>query len=143
MARPSGYTIKQAQAICERLAHGESLNRICQDKAMPSRSTVIRWLGKHPAFCDLYAQARRFQADFLLDEMLDIADGLPSDATQAQITAAKLRIDARKWFISKVAPKRYGDSGTGFEDGKTDDTPASIEVKIVDASMPEEYPVRV
>ena len=31
---------------------------------------------------------------------------------ECQVCVAKLRVDARKWYITKVAPKKYGDKVT-------------------------------
>ena len=31
-------------AICERMANGEGLRKICSDRDMPNRSTVLRWI---------------------------------------------------------------------------------------------------
>ncbi|WP_431196787.1 hypothetical protein [Pseudomonas aeruginosa] len=43
--RPSDYTPEIAQAICMRIAEGESLRMICRDDSMPDKSTVLRWIG--------------------------------------------------------------------------------------------------
>jgi hypothetical protein len=45
--RPSEYSDKIAEAICERLLNGESLRAICADPAMPARATVFRWLARN------------------------------------------------------------------------------------------------
>ena len=42
--RPSKYTIKIADEICERLSSGESLNAISKDDHMPHRVNIMRWL---------------------------------------------------------------------------------------------------
>ena len=38
MGRPTDYRQETADAICERLANGESLRAICRDDAMPALS---------------------------------------------------------------------------------------------------------
>lgn len=103
MGRPSDYSQQTADAICERLAEGESLRAICASDSMPSKAAVFRWLGERAEFRDQYARAREEQAESLADEITEIAD----TAEDAQI--ARLRIDARKWVASKLKPKRYGD----------------------------------
>ena len=42
--------------------------------------------------------------------MIGIADSCIPDA--AEVAKAKLRIDARKWYVTKVAPRKYGDKIT-------------------------------
>ncbi|OBU84574.1 hypothetical protein [Chromobacterium subtsugae] len=132
MARPSKYSRAVVERICERLACGHSLTRICRDPKMPSMSMVMRWLDKHTEFREQYARAREIQADTLADEILDIADDgqndtYPIDGTGATgvnhdvIARSRLRVDARKWYASKLAPKKYGEMVkqeiTGADDG--------------------------
>jgi len=130
--RPSDFTPEVANEICERLAKGQSLRFICEDQEggwLPSETTVRRWLAKGDAepdgdfgeFRRQYAQAREAQADHYAEEIIDIADG-KDKPDRAQIDAAldgtivirdhnrdRLRIDARKWYASKLAPKKYGE----------------------------------
>jgi len=105
MGRPSDYSDELADAICERLACGESLRQMClQDEALPCERTVYRWLISHESFCQKYARAREFQAEPHLEDIIEIADDpdlKPDDK--------RVRIDARKWKMSKLAAKKYGD----------------------------------
>lgn len=119
MGRPTKYTTKVADTICERLADGESLKRICSGDDMPSKATVFRWLDAHKQFRDMYARAREAQADSLADEIIDIADDGLNDTyvddegrvrTDHEVIArSKLRVDARKWIAAKLKPRSYGD----------------------------------
>ena len=65
--RPSTFTQKIADEICERIADGESLRSICGDDGFPTKSTVFKWLNDFPGFSDQYARAREAQADSLFD----------------------------------------------------------------------------
>ena len=103
--RPSSFTQDTADEICERLASGKGLAEICRDPVMPSEATVYRWLDQHEVFTAQYAKARLLQADHFGDEILEIADEGSLEDTQR----ARLRVDARKWLMSKLAPKKYGD----------------------------------
>lgn len=108
-------------AICERISNGESLRKICLDESMPARSVVMKWLNENSAFADQYARAREVQADYLAEQCVDIADEDPASFIKteseseircldgAAVAHQRLRIDARKWFASKVAPKKYGE----------------------------------
>jgi hypothetical protein len=103
MGRPSKFSDKLADRICERIANGESLRSICADKNEPGKRTVMTWLSSNEAFRHQYARAREDQADHYADEIIEIADN------EADTNRARVRIDARKWKASKLAPKRYGD----------------------------------
>lgn len=124
MARPSEFTQETADRICEGLVEGQSLRSICLADDMPSASTVCRWLAANAVFREQYAHARDAQADTLTDEMLDIADDGSNDWMEKKnaegavvgveyngdaVQRSKLRIDTRKWYASKLAPKKYGD----------------------------------
>lgn len=111
VGRPSKYTEALATAICERIASGESLHRICAGAGMPALRTVLDWLTREKEFPHQYARARELQAETLADQIVSIADGETGDGA-ADVAAAKLRIDARKWVAAKLLPKKYGDRVT-------------------------------
>ena len=111
MGRPSKYTAKIGDEICERISEGESLRRICLTPSMPNKATVFRWLASDPVFRDQYARARECQADVLADEIIDIADGKRAqyEGGEADVQRDRLAVDARKWVASKLKAKVYGD----------------------------------
>lgn len=112
MARPSDYSEETAYKICEQLADGMSLRKICAQDGMPDKTTVRRWLQQQDGFRTQYAQAREDQADHWADEIIDIAD----EAEDAAL--AKVRVDARKWVACKLKPKAYGDKVLNEHTGK-------------------------
>jgi len=116
MPRPLEFNEAVADAICERLADGESLRSICRDDEMPAKSTVFKWLGLIPAFADQSSRARETQADSLADDIVDIADDKALEPNDKRV-----RIDARKWLAGKLRPKAYGDKVAVVGGGKTDD----------------------
>lgn len=109
---------KAKQAIIERICAGESLRKICKAPEMPDRATVHRWLLADTDFCDQYARAREIQAEEIFDEILEISDDSRRDyitgddgqkrINREAIDRAKLKIDARKWVLSRMQPKKYG-----------------------------------
>lgn len=126
MPRSSDFTQETADAICQRIALGQSLREITRDENMPDQSTVYRWLAVNEPFREQYARARSDQADYFLDELLEIADDGSNDwmlrnhgqdddvevPNHDHINRSKLRVDARKWAMSKLAPKKYGEKLT-------------------------------
>ena len=109
-----------ADIICERIAKGESLRKICLDENMPAHSTILKWLRDIDGFSSQYARAREAQAEFYLDEIISISDDVSLDeiidgegntrTNNEAIQRSKLKVDTRKWAMSKLAPKKYGDS---------------------------------
>lgn len=116
--RPIRFSEELAEAICERLACGESLRKICLSDDMPAQSTVYKWLldPERESFVEQYARARELQADTLFDECQDIADDGSNDYMGDDekyngdaVQRSRLRIDTRKWMAGKLRPKKYGD----------------------------------
>jgi len=102
--RPSSYNEETAEALCEAIAQGAALYKLCEDREnWPAEKTVYQWLERFPAFAQSYARARERQQDRAADEMIEIA------ATEPDPQRARVMIDARKWRASKLAPKKYGD----------------------------------
>lgn len=116
--RPSDYTIDIAAEILNRIADGRSVRSICTDEDMPAKSTVFKWLMLHKEFADQYARACDQRAEAIFEETLEIADDSARDYmdtengpvfNQEHVQRARLRVDTRKWFVSKLAPKKYGE----------------------------------
>lgn len=132
MGRPSIYTKELADKICARLAQGESLRIICRDEEIPASSTVYLWvLENREGFSEKYARAREMQAEVLFDEILEIADDGSNDlmtitkgketynVEDKEVTnRSRLRVDSRKWYLSKVLPKKFGEKVDVTSDGK-------------------------
>lgn len=102
------YSDELAEIICNRIANGESLRAICRDDDMPDRNTVLYWQNNYPEFYAKYARAREAQADYLDEQMQEVADA----ATPEDVQVAKLRVGTMQWRASKMAPKKYGDAIT-------------------------------
>jgi hypothetical protein len=129
IGRPSIYTPELAAKVCEYIADGKSMRTIASIDGMPSTFTLLSWLdGSKPEFSIQYAHARELQADKLAEEILDISDNGQSDkyidedgrekVDNEVVQRSKLRVDARKWLASKMAPKKYGEKiAIGGADG--------------------------
>ena len=104
MSRPSIYSSEIAEAICERLAAGESLVSICKRKDMPGLRTVVRWAAENEGFGAEYARAREAQAEVMDHKILAAADTATKDPA-----GARVKIGAYQWRASKLAPKRYSE----------------------------------
>ena len=113
--RPTIYTEKLGKEICYRRAMGESLRKICKDDKMPCRKTVHLWLLDEDKkdFLYHYEISSNIGTDELFDELEEIADNQKGD-----VQRDRLRVDTRKWYLSKVLPKKFGDKMDFTTDGK-------------------------
>lgn len=128
------YDPEIASTICEQLAEGKTLREICRAEGMPPESTVRNWaLTDREGFAAQYTRAREIGYHSMADELLEISDDAKNDwmernadenegwqANGEHMQRSRLRVDTRKWMLSKALPKIYGDKvtheGTG-EDG--------------------------
>jgi len=123
VGRPTTYSEEIALAICEKVANGQGMREICRADDMPAMSTVFLWLKNHGDFQSFYTTAKDTMAEYLFEEMLDIADEASNDfmtrkvgddktekvVDHEHINRSKLRVDTRKWMLAKLLPKKYGE----------------------------------
>jgi hypothetical protein len=72
-----------------------------------------------------YARACDDRADLIAEEILTIADE-GSKKDNAEVQRDRLRIDSRKWLLSKLHPKKYGDKVDITSGDKPFETPTII-----------------
>lgn len=116
------YSEKDKQKIfdkvCKRIIEGEAVRNILKDDDMPVMDTFWRWL-KDDAYSEQYARAKELMAEKMFDDIVLIADGTEDDVIVDEdgipqtnhkiIQRDRLRTDVRKWHLSKLNPKKYGD----------------------------------
>lgn len=121
--RPTRYTKAIAESICAQLAEGKTLREVCKQEEMPHESTVRLWaLEDRDGFSTHYARAREIGYHAMADELLEIADDGANDWMERNgqedvgwavngehVQRSRLRLDTRKWMLSKALPKIYGD----------------------------------
>ena len=140
--RPTLFTEELASRICAELASGLKLTEICGPDDMPSDRTVYRWLASNDQFCQQYARAQAERTSAMAEEILAIADDGSNDwmkrnhgddvawVTNGEaLQRSRLRVDARKWLMSKMNPKKYGDKITAEHSGP-DGTPIKHDVAV-------------
>lgn len=107
----------KADRICAMLAEGKSLRAAAKENGIAA-STVLDWTQANAAFGEQYVRARQIGYQLLADELIEIADDSSGDVIEtedgpkanAEFTArSRLRLDTRKWMLSKMLPKVYGD----------------------------------
>lgn len=122
MARPSEFLQATFDEICFKLEDGESLRSICQHEAMPNRSTVYDWMRGNKLLTDQYTRAKVEGCNAMAEDAISIADDGSNDWMASNdplnpgyefrgehVQRSKLRVDTRKWYTSKIAPKLFGD----------------------------------
>jgi len=141
------YTVKQKQKIfdeiCDLIVNGYSLRSALLTLNNIHASDFFRWLRDDEEKNKQYARASVERAEFMREEILDIADDGSNDwmerfnkkgesigfeVNKEHIQRSKLRTDVRHWHMSKVNPKKYGN--VPESNGKDEDN--EITIKIVE-----------
>lgn len=129
--RPSILSEDLIDTICRRMVdERKSATAICEDMGIPA-STFFTWTQESWVF-EKYARARDMLADAWFDECIEIADDGRNDWVEKRnaegevtgwtlngehVQRSKLRADTRRWMVSKMAPKRYGERATHVHEG--------------------------
>lgn len=145
--RPTVYTPELAAELCAYLAEGKSLRTVAEIDGMPGTTTIFRWLSASNKedwaqdFREQYARAKEEAADAMAEDVLDIADDGSNDYMERQnkdgstyvayngdaVQRSRLRVDTRKWLMSKMKPKKYGEKLDLTSGGEKIDRGMSLE----------------
>jgi hypothetical protein len=99
-----------ANYVCAKIAdEHKSLRAIFyfkkdDDFELPNLSTFVLWMNEHEDIAKQYARAMDVRQAILFDEVVDL-----SDDSKGEVQRNRLQVDARKWALSKMNPKKYGD----------------------------------
>lgn len=99
---------KQLEEICERIANGESLTRICEtSEHLPSWRTVLRHVQEDEDAYKQYRIARSLQCEVMRDQILDLVQApLPEDPklAMAEVQRRRLEADHKDKHIRQMQP---------------------------------------
>lgn len=119
------YTQKEIDSIfnsiCSNIENGMSLRAALKNNNGLSSQTFYKWLDSSSEKSKQYARATELRQEAMFEEILDIADSPQEGITRketdkgVEITTSdmiqhrRLQVDARKWMLGKMNPKKYGD----------------------------------
>lgn len=142
---------KKAETISAILASvesGLSLRKACEAIGF-ERKTFEYWVSKDEQLASQYERARESRADSIFEEIIDIQDAKPDyiislsedgeggtkKIDPAFVTWQKNRIDARKWMLGKMQPKKYGER-LAMEHGGPDGEPIPVAMTVTYVDPP-------
>ena len=125
------YSKKQVETIfseiIKQISKGKSLRSVLRQTDMPSSQTFYIWIDEDHEKSKQYARACSDRADVIFEDMFYIADATEDDIIMDEngklitnhnvIQRDRLRVDTRKWALSKMNPKKYGDKVDVTTDG--------------------------
>lgn len=144
VGRPTDYTPELGEKICLAISTSEmGLHRLkkLHPDWFPDVSTIFYWIAKHEEFSKQYTRAKEIQAELIFEKIIEISDDSSGDEMVTKegaienrefVNRSKLRVDSRKWQLSKLLPKKYGEKQTIEHEGeiKTPIQPPTIVFEI-------------
>ena len=126
---PTIKTRELVDVICTGISLGKSARAMCVETGISQR-VLWNWLASDTELMQQYLRAKEFCVDAYAEEIIEISDDGSKDTytdekgkeiTNREVIArSQLRIDARKWYAARLAPKKYGDKLLNArEDGDT------------------------
>lgn len=110
------------ESICVEIENGSSLIAILRREGTPSTKTFYEWMDADTEKIKRYARACERRQEALFEEIHVIADttvegvtittddkGKTTETKGDMLGHRRLQIDARKWMLGKMNPKKYGD----------------------------------
>jgi transposase-like protein len=105
--------------VLQAIELGASVRAATRSADTVNASTFHEWVAADEEFAKQYARAAERRAEAIFEDILNIADENHKDVyTDAEgiervdndvVQRARLRVDARKWVLAKMQPKKYGD----------------------------------
>ena len=101
-------TDSRIEPILDLMREGESLRKACAVFELPP-SMFLRWVDANKDLQEQYTQARARMLDVQAEMLEEIGDKAAKAETAVEVAGLRLKSDNRKWLLSKLAPKKYGD----------------------------------
>lgn len=111
-------TPENAELICSMVEQGIGLVEIARRLGCKQHSSITDWVrddrekNQGAGIASRYARAQEARWALMADEVLALADdrsymGRPD--AQAIVQQQRLAVDTRKWLLSKMLPRQFGD----------------------------------
>ncbi|MGH8763593.1 MAG: hypothetical protein ACREUR_10255 [Nitrosospira sp.] len=123
---PTIKTPELLEVICAGISLGKSARAMCAEAGISQR-VLWNWLASDAQWMQQYLRAKELCIDAYAEEIIEISDDGSRDTytdekgreviNREVIARSQLRIDARKWYASKLAPKKYGDKLLNPQEG--------------------------
>lgn len=118
---------KILNTIFEKIEGGVSARKAVIEAKISSK-TFWEWLDADEEKVKQYTRACEERSEFIMDEIYDIVDATEADVYKDDdgnikidgnvVQRARLQSDIRKWHLSKLNPKKYGDKVDLTTNGK-------------------------
>ena len=120
-----------SERVCEMVASGCSLRQVAQVIGI-TEAAIRKWAKDDKEFGGHYEKAMVSRWERMADELVELADadctGPDGRPDNALVQQRRLQVDTRKWVLSKMLPRKYGDR---IEIGSDPDAPVVTRIELV------------
>jgi hypothetical protein len=104
---------KISESVLEGMRNGLSAYKACKAAGVP-QSTFCSWVNDDANLAEQYAHAREDLIERMAEEVLHLSDQEVPETGDGKkdwqaVQKHRLQVDSRKWLLSKLAPKKYGE----------------------------------
>lgn len=116
------------ESVLDTMRSGKSLRTACDMNNLATSAFMV-WVSEDRKLQEQYKSAREAMIDKIADDTVALSEESPERGPDGKVDTGwvsnqRLRIDTRKWLLSKLAPKKYGDK---IEVSGDADSPLKIE----------------
>ena len=120
-------TPENRERILDLVEEGKSTREAARIIGCGERA-IRRWARDDAEFGRAFFMARDLALDSMAEECREIVDGCDGTSKEA-IMKARAQADVRKWYLGKMAPKRYGDRLAVDHGGQEGAPPFNVIIK--------------
>jgi hypothetical protein len=99
---------EKALQVLAAMEEGNSLRQACSQLDV-APGTFLGWVDSDPDLAEHYARARERLLDLKAEELEEIGERAAMATTAVEVAGLRLLSDNRKWLLSKLVPKKYGE----------------------------------
>lgn len=127
----------KTEAMLDLMHSGKPAVTACEEVGLKF-STFLLWVSQDKALADMYAHAREALIEKMAADTMRISDEPVGSVTSggmdsAAVAKQRLQVDTRKWLLSKLAPRKYGEKLEISGDSENPIAVTAIERTIVKA----------
>jgi hypothetical protein len=101
-------TPELVEAVLQSMREGQSLRKACEANGV-KHSTFLLWVDGDKDLADQYARARDALLDWQAEDLEDIGERAARAESAVEVAGLRLLSDNRKWLLSKLGHRKYGD----------------------------------
>jgi hypothetical protein len=99
---------ERALTVLAAMESGLSLRQACAHIDL-APGTFLGWCDSDPDLAEHYTRARERLLDMKAEELEEIGERAARADTAVEVAGLRLQSDNRKWLLSKLVPKKYGE----------------------------------